>query len=86
MSKWKCDICGQGFDNFHAQGFEGKIYCPLCFFKKENEQLKSIIKAIKNYCNDIKKSYLKSDMCEYCDGKDVVSRKILEILKGDSND
>ena len=40
MSKWKCDICGNGFDNFHAQGFSGKIYCPLCYFKEENERLK----------------------------------------------
>lgn len=40
MNKWKCEVCGKGFDNFHAQGFDNKIYCPLCFFKKENKQLK----------------------------------------------
>lgn len=40
MSKWKCEICGSEFDNFHAQGFNNKIYCPLCFFKEENQQLK----------------------------------------------
>lgn len=47
MSKWKCEICGSGFDNFHAQGFDNMIYCPLCYFKKlsadlqvENEELK----------------------------------------------
>lgn len=46
MSKWKCEICGSGFDNFHAQGFDNMIYCPLCYFKKlsadlqvENEKL-----------------------------------------------
>ncbi len=39
MAKWKCEICGSDFDNFHAQGFDEKIYCPLCFFKKENEKL-----------------------------------------------
>lgn len=39
MSKWKCEICGTEFKNFHAQGFEGKIYCPLCYFKKENLEL-----------------------------------------------
>lgn len=33
--KWKCDICGTGFNNFQAQGFDNKIYCPLCYFKKE---------------------------------------------------
>ena len=34
MSKWKCGICGSKFDNFQAQGFEGTIYCPLCYYKK----------------------------------------------------
>lgn len=59
MSKWKCEICGSEFDNFHAQGFDNKIYCPLCFFKKENQELKkqnkkykeTIDKAINN-CNN----------------------------------
>lgn len=41
MSKWKCEICGKEFDNFHAQGFDNKIYCPLCYFKKENQELKN---------------------------------------------
>ena len=40
MSKWKCEICGNEFENFHAQGFDNKIYCPLCYFKKENKILK----------------------------------------------
>ena len=40
MSKWKCEICGNEFENFHAQGFDRKIYCPLCYFKKENQELK----------------------------------------------
>lgn len=40
MSKWKCEICGNEFENFHAQGFNNKIYCPLCYFKKENKILK----------------------------------------------
>ena len=43
MSKWKCDICKKEFDNFHAQGFDGKIHCPLCFFKEENRRLKDKI-------------------------------------------
>ena len=50
VSKWKCEICGKEFDNFHAQGFEHKIYCPLCFFKektnrleKENARLKEML-------------------------------------------
>lgn len=40
MSKWKCEICGNEFENYHAQGFDNKIYCPLCYFKKENQELK----------------------------------------------
>ena len=40
MSKWKCEICGDEFNNFLAQGFDNKIYCPLCYFKRENQQLK----------------------------------------------
>ena len=56
MSKWKCEICEKEFDNFHAQGFEHKIYCPLCFFKektnrleKENERLKDKIEKVTNF-------------------------------------
>lgn len=50
--KWKCDICGKEFDNFHAQGFNNKIYCPLCFFKEENRQLKSTLEEIREYVNN----------------------------------
>ena len=48
MSKWKCEICGNEFENFHAQGFDNKIYCPLCYFKKENQELKKQLEEI-NY-------------------------------------
>lgn len=34
MSKWKCGICNSEFDNYQAQGFNGTIYCPLCYFKE----------------------------------------------------
>ena len=34
MSKWKCDICNSTFDNYDARGFDNKIYCPLCYYKK----------------------------------------------------
>ena len=47
MAKWKCEICGNEFDNFHAQGFDNKIYCPLCYFKKENQELKKENKQLK---------------------------------------
>ena len=39
VSKWKCEICEKEFDNFHAQGFDNKIYCPLCFFKEKTNRL-----------------------------------------------
>lgn len=49
MAKWKCEICGNEFDNFHAQGFDNKIYCPLCYFKKENQKLKGKIKKLSQW-------------------------------------
>ena len=52
MSKWKCEICGNEFENFHAQGFDNKIYCPLCYFKKENQELKKQLENMADsYCN-----------------------------------
>lgn len=60
MSKWKCEICGSRFENFHAQGFDHKIYCPLCYFKKlsinlkkENQRLKSQLKQSSNVINKV---------------------------------
>lgn len=38
MSKWKCEICNSEFDNFQAEGFNNKIYCPLCYFKELNNR------------------------------------------------
>lgn len=46
MSKWKCEICGVEFENFHAQGFDNKIYCPLCYFKRKNQELKKQLKEL----------------------------------------
>ena len=43
VSKWKCEICGNEFENSHAEGFDNKIYCPLCYFKKKYEN------AVKDY-------------------------------------
>ena len=45
MSKWKCEICNKEFDNFHAQGFDNKIHCPLCFFKEKSNRLEKETKA-----------------------------------------
>lgn len=44
MSKWKCEICNKEFDNFLAQGFDNKIFCPLCFFKEKTNRLEKEIK------------------------------------------
>lgn len=62
MSKWKCEICGKEFENFHAQGFEHKIYCPLCYFKKltndlqqENQQLKEQNEDLFNENHELRK-------------------------------
>ena len=51
MAKWKCEVCGNEFENFHAQGFDNKIYCPLCYFKKENQELKLQLKGT-THCFD----------------------------------
>lgn len=64
MSKWKCEICEKEFDNFHAQGFDRKIYCPLCFFKektnrleKENERLKDKLKDLEEWLEAMASMY-----------------------------
>lgn len=57
MSKWKCEICEKEFDNFHAQGFDNKIYCPLCFFKEKTNRLEkenARLKETENKLNFIK--------------------------------
>ena len=64
VSKWKCEICEKEFDNFHAQGFDSKIYCPLCFFKektnrleKENARLKDKIKDLEEWLEAMASMY-----------------------------
>lgn len=47
MGKWKCEICNSEFDNFHAQGFNHKIYCPLCYFKELNKRKDKEIARLK---------------------------------------
>ena len=55
MKKWKCGICGNCFDNFHAQGFNHTIYCPLCYYKelykRENKKVKKAIMLLNKYRN-----------------------------------
>ena len=60
MSKWKCEICGVEFENFHAQGFDNKIYCPLCYFKKENQELKKQLEDLFNENSKLRKKLEKS--------------------------
>lgn len=58
MAKWKCEICGQEFDNYYAQGFNNKIYCPLCYFKQENIELKEELKKNKEDLREANKKIL----------------------------
>lgn len=53
MAKWKCEICGNEFENFHAQRFDNKIYCPLCYFKKENKELKNQLEETRKCLKDM---------------------------------
>lgn len=85
MAKWKCEICGSKFDNFHAQGFDNKIYCPLCYFKKLSiDYEQRIDKAIEHSHNQL-------GFLENCVGGDTnqINREInihnyyLSILKGE---
>lgn len=55
MSKWKCEICNKEFLNFHAQGFDGKVYCPLCYFQEDSKRLKEKNKSLYGSINSIKK-------------------------------
>lgn len=83
MSKWKCEICGDEFENFHAQGFDNKIYCPLCFFKKENEQLKEQLENKKHELNGfitIIAKYLEIEEVEHTTYDEIIEK--LVNLKG----
>ena len=72
MSKWKCEICSLEFENFHAQGFNNKIYCPLCYYKKlykdtelEREKLQNIIDKNKYTADELKQEIERlNDKCK----------------------
>ena len=94
MSKWKCGICNSEFDNYQAQGFNGIIYCPLCYFKElykrekqEKEDYKSRCEKAIEYNKEIVDNYLEEDDCEYCDGRYATAKHNLNILQnGSEND
>ena len=52
--KWKCDVCDTGFNNFYAQGFDNKIYCPLCYYKHEYNDLKQQLSQLQQENIDLK--------------------------------
>ena len=82
MAKWKCEICGNEFDNFHAQGFDNKIYCPLCYFKKENQELKEENKQFKDNWDKLKE-WLENNWIESQDIWFVkIINKMQELEKG----
>ena len=90
MAKWKCEICGNEFENFHAQGFDNKIYCPLCYFKKENQKLKKQLE--KCYCNRtdcsgrIKDSKVYDSLVQKVETQQKEFIKYLEDMLDDEND
>lgn len=92
MAKWKCEMCGNEFDNFHAQGFDNKIYCPLCYFKKENQELKKQLEEKNNsqifidtqdmeerYAEGLYQDYLEEENKKY---KEVIDKAIEELKRG----
>ena len=99
MSKWKCGICNSRFDNYQAQGFNGIIYCPLCYFKelykrektkndKAIEIAKEKIKRYESYINDLKNGNYPSPIIRQ-ERQELMFRikeqeELLEILKGDN--
>lgn len=66
MAKWKCEICGNEFENFHAQRFDNKIYCPLCYFKKENQDLKKQVEEINKMIEKCGFVNIEQVMLNYC--------------------
>lgn len=90
MSKWKCDICNNEFNNFHAEGFEGKIYCPLCYYKHEYRDLQQQLsqlqqenKAQKEKLDSIKYLCETTGLDNYYFEPFIKTEIILQIIKGE---
>ena len=85
--EWKCDICGTRFNNFQAEGFNQKIYCPLCFFKELNKQNEQQLQAYKDkedklreYCKETPIPF-KDEVNKWAeDGRTWAKDAILQIL------
>lgn len=82
MAKWKCEICGNEFDNFHAQGFDNKIYCPLCYFKKENQELKKQLTTYQILHRDCKVDNLKN--ISKIEEKETQQKEFIKYLEDES--
>lgn len=87
MSKWKCEICGSEFENFQAQGFNNKIYCPLCYFKelykkekKKNKELERQLKYLRSgeYLNQV---LFERDMLQDLIDEEKLSIEVYDIKK-----
>ena len=57
MSRWKCEICNSSFENFDARGFDNKIYCPLCYYKKLYTDTELEIERLNNIINELEKYF-----------------------------
>ena len=86
MSKWKCGICNSGFDNYQAQGFNGIIYCPLCYFKELYKREKTKNDKAIEYIENNKLYDYEYDEEELFEVIKSNKKDLLEILKGDNND
>lgn len=81
--KWKCDICGTGFNNFQAEGFNNKIYCPLCYVKELNIQKDRQLQAYKDKLDEIKEwAVIQKTKTSYNPKlQDELTNKVLEIIE-----
>ena len=87
MSKWKCGICNSEFENYHAQGFDNIIYCPLCYYKelykrdkKEIDRLNHIIKEAIKATKDVKQFVYDELVDRNVSGATETHCKIMDLL------
>lgn len=71
MSKWKCDICNSEFNNYHAEGFNNKIYCPLCYYKHEYNDLKQQLSQLQQE---------KEELIKHCENEIYNQKESIELL------